>query len=99
MALLTGQRAEDGAEELWYVSHAAVHEHEEAGEKAMWITVVAGVLALAALRWRAPWGRISMAVLAIVAAGAMGYAAFEGGKIVHDSPKLESAPPGDGDGR
>lgn len=90
-ALLTGREAEDEAEKAWFVSEASIHDHEEAAEKAMWITVVAGALAIVAL-WRNSlrW-RLAMAVLALVAAGAMGYAAFEGGKIVHESPKLEQA--------
>jgi len=90
-ALLSGREAEDEAEKAWFVSESSIHEHEEAGENAMWITVVAGVLAIVALRWKRTRWRIAMTVLALAAAGAMGYAAFEGGKIVHDSAQLEKA--------
>ncbi len=31
-------------------------------------------------------------VAALVATGAMGYAAFDGGRIVHNNPTLEQAP-------
>jgi uncharacterized membrane protein YebE (DUF533 family) len=92
VALLSGRQAEHPAEELWYVSGAAVHEHEEAAEKATWVAAAAGALALVAMRWKAPKWRISMAVLALVAIGAMGYAAFEGGEIVHENPQLEETP-------
>lgn len=91
-ALLSGQRAEHEAEEAWYVSGRTVHEHEEAGERALWVSVLAGVAAALVL-WRPePHWRWVMLLLAILAAAAMGYASFEGGKIVHQNPVLETAP-------
>ena len=92
VALLSGGQAEDAAEDAWYVSRAAIHDHEEAAEKAMWVTVVAGAVAVVALWKKGPRWRLAMAVVAVVAAGAMIYASFEGGEIVHRSPQLERAP-------
>ena len=40
---LTGEPAEEGIEEAYWASRDAIHEHEEAGELATWVTLVAGL--------------------------------------------------------
>lgn len=48
-ALFTGQQAAPIMEKQWFVNEAAVDEHEEAGEIALWILLVMG--ALSAYSW------------------------------------------------
>jgi uncharacterized membrane protein len=91
VALLSGRQAEDEAEETLFVTERSIHEHEERAEIALWLSLAAAVLA-AVTFWRPrPVWRFSMALMALIAAGAMGSTAYEGGKIVHDSPQLERA--------
>lgn len=92
VALFSGRQAEDLAKQAWFASRPAIHEHEEAGEKATWLSIAAGALALVALRRKGRGWRLSMLVVALAASVALGYTALEGGKIVHDNPKLETAP-------
>lgn len=91
MALLTGDQAEDEAEKVWFVTEDAIHEHEERAELAMWLSIATGVLAAVSLVRPNPRWRLGASLLALIAAGAMGAAAFEGGKIVHDNPRLEKS--------
>lgn len=48
-AVLTGTQAAPIMEKLWYVDEAAVDDHEEAGERAMWVLLAMG--ALSAYSW------------------------------------------------
>lgn len=48
-AFLTGEGAEEVAEEIAGVSHDLIHEHEEQAESFLWLTITTGVLALFAL--------------------------------------------------
>jgi hypothetical protein len=91
LALLSGQRAEHEAEKQWAVTEASIHQHEEAAEIAMWIALVAAASAIAALRRPEPKWQIAMAILSFAAAGGMGYAAYQGGKVVHNSSQLQRA--------
>ena len=48
-AFLTGEGAEEVVEEFPGISHAAIHEHEEAAEWGLWVMIFSGVVALAGL--------------------------------------------------
>ena len=97
---LTGHRAEDIVEKRWYASKEAIHEHEEAGELAVWVTLAAG--AIAGYAWfraarprhredRFPSGLGTLLALAgLVATGTLGYTAWQSGFIVHKA----ASPPG-----
>ena len=71
------------------VSHAAIHEHEEMGEKAAWGAYALGALALVTLGLG--WGGRDLrpplvygtVALALVVAGLMGYTGKLGGEIRH----------------
>jgi hypothetical protein len=85
-AFLTGDGAEEVVEHLPGVSEPAIGRHEEMADKALWITVAAGVIALAtlAIRTGRPLTRRvllpSLIVLA-VAAGTLAWTAHLGGMI------------------
>jgi hypothetical protein len=86
---LTGDPAVDDIRHTSWFQKEVVHEHEEAGDKANILAIVAGVAALATLilaRRRKQFSRpLSFAVLFLVvfAAMAAGWAGWEGGKIRH----------------
>ena len=98
--VFTGERAEDVVEKRWYASKEAIHEHEEAAELAMWVTLAAG--AVAAYAWfraarprhredRFPSGLGTLlAIAGLAASGTLGYAAWQSGFIVHKA----ASPPG-----
>lgn len=87
-ANFTGEDAEEIIEErVSWVSHDQIHEHEEAAETAMTITVIGLVLALIHLVNVPPSNSIQRLVLSafllagIAGAIAVGIAGHEGGKI------------------
>lgn len=88
-AFLTGEGAEEIIEEYPGISHAAIHEHEEAGEFGLWVMVFAGVVALAAFwlqRRREHLHRtvsIVACVVALVAFGIFYRVGLTGGEIRH----------------
>ena len=104
-AFFTGRAAEGVMRHAWYVQRATIGAHEDAGELAMWVTLVAAVLCAYTL-WRssgrpAPGAtafpallRVLTALGALAAAGTAGYAGYLGGKIVHDAPALAKPPAG-----
>ena len=105
VAFFTGRGAEEIMEKVWYVSRPVLHEHEEAGEWALWMVMASGVVSAYAL-WRYTrtardaatsfpyWLRALAGVLAVVAAATTVRAAFLGGKIVHEAPAIQHAPAG-----
>lgn len=102
----SGRGAEDTMEKMWYVTRGSIHEHEEAGEMALWVLLGVGLISGYTL-WRtgsrpAPgvtafpgWLQVLAVLGALAAAGFAGYAAFKGGKIVHESPRLANPLGGD----
>jgi hypothetical protein len=104
-AFFTGQGAEQVMEKAWYIERDVVHEHEEAAEFALWITLLTGALAAFAM-WRertaftggrkvlaAPaWLRALTAVVALLAAATLARTAWTAGFIVHKTEKLQSPP-------
>ncbi len=89
IASWSGQEAEEIVEETTWSSHDLIHEHEELGEKAEWLSYLTAALALGALvvsRGGAPKRGASAAVLVSMIATAvlLGMTSYEGGKIRHD---------------
>ena len=84
----SGEPAEDAVRRLPGVTRAAIHNHEEMGEKAFLLSAVLGLAAAATLaRWRrgpvpASVGGVALAGTLFVA-GAMGYTGLLGGRIRH----------------
>jgi hypothetical protein len=84
----TGEPAEDAIRGFPGVKRAAIHEHEEFGEKSWIASGIIGVLALGALiRWRrAPIPQsvgASALVGAAVVSGMMAWTALLGGRVRH----------------
>ena len=84
-----GEGAEDAVEDLVGVIKSNIHEHEEMGDKAFWLTLVLGLVSI--FNW---WGlqtkrRLSgltakfVLFIAVLSAGALTYTAYLGGKIRH----------------
>jgi len=85
-AFLTGDGAEETVEHLPGVSETAIGNHEEMADKALWITVAVGVVALATLvlRARKPVARQALLptlVVLVVAAGVLAWTGHLGGMI------------------
>jgi hypothetical protein len=101
---LTGHRAEEVVERRWYASRAAIKEHEEAGELALWVTLAAG--AVAAYAWfraarprhredRFPSGLGTLlAIAGLAASGTLAYTAWQSGFIVHKAASPPNTVPG-----
>ena len=86
---LTGEGAEEIVEHRPGVSHALIHEHEEAAELSFWVMEVTGVLALATLllrvRSHARGSLLTYLILAgaVVSFGLLARAGNLGGQILH----------------
>lgn len=95
-AFLTGEPAEDVIEDQPAFSRDRVHDHEDAADFGLWITVAAGVVALGVL-WHAkgkvegPATNATALVLAVsvLALVALGRTAWLGGEISH--PEIRAA--------
>ena len=93
IAYITGTRAEDPAEELWYVSHDVLEHHEHWGLYALIALGVVGLLAILALKSRARSMRLLFAIVLWAATGVATLTALYGGDIVHDSEALRDGGP------
>lgn len=95
---LTGEPAEDIVEGLAGVSHDAIEAHEQFGTYALVAGLLTGFMSLVALLLGAARQRLARwtvqltLVLALVAAGIIGYTANLGGKISHPELRGETAP-------
>ena len=101
---LTGVQADEALSDPWYVHSGAIESHEDAATIAMYVILVVG--AFAAYSWwkslKRPaelipgWMRAGVVVGALAAVGMVTYAAYLGGKIIHESPVLQltQPPPG-----
>jgi uncharacterized membrane protein len=104
-AVFTGKDAEQVMEKVWFVDGGRIEAHENAATLAMWFTIGTGILALVAI-WRErtayTGGRTVLAtprplrglvaLAAVASAGLLGWAAWEGGFIVHKAERLRVAP-------
>jgi hypothetical protein len=100
---LTGDEASDAVRNTWYIVRSMVREHDQAAGFALFSTLLVG--AVSAYTWwrmlkREPttlppvWLRVVVAVLSFWGLSVVARTAYLGGQIVHDSPKLQTAPPG-----
>jgi len=102
-AYLTGNEASDTMKHAWYVVPSMIHDHEEAADIALWVTLIAGAVSIFTWAWQArhedrveppTWLRTLVVVLALASVGTIAYTSLLGGRIVHESPKLLTPPPG-----
>jgi hypothetical protein len=100
---LSGHEAEETMEHAWYVDKGMIHDHEEAAELTLWVVLVTGVISLYTWAWQVRradaveppvWLRTLVVVAALASVGTVAYASLLGGRIVHESPKLATPPPG-----
>ena len=85
----SGEGAEEVLEEYPGISHAAIHDHEEMAELALWVMIFAGVAALVGFvlqrRKEQLHRTVSLVafILALVAFGFMARTGMSGGEIRH----------------
>jgi uncharacterized membrane protein len=100
----TGDEADHALHNPWYIKEGVIDAHDSAAGIATWIIIVAGIVAAYAW-WRAlkrrdeiipGWIRTGVLVGALAGFGSVAYAAYLGGKIIHEAPvlTLPEAPPG-----
>ena len=86
---LTGEGAEDLVENMSGVSKSMIEEHEETANIALWLVEILGVASLfqiitKKLQWKlATKMPFPILLLALIAAGSIGYTGYIGGKIHH----------------
>ena len=93
----SGEPAEDAVRRLPGVTRAAIHEHEEMGEKSFLLAAVVGVGALAGLvRWRRRpvpnAAGVGALAAAVVVSGMMAYTGLLGGRIRHTEVRPGATP-------
>ena len=99
----TGDQAADAVRTTWYIMRPMVDEHDTAAGFALASMLIVGA-ASAYTWWRMlrrevtalppVWLRTVVAILAVWGVSVVARTAYLGGKIVHDSPKLQAPPPG-----
>ena len=101
-ATLTGERASRAVHKAWYIAPGAIHAHSSAADVTLWVVGITGLLALIALvtlaRTRealspAKGFRVLVGLGALLSISAVAYTGYLGGKIVIESPILESPTP------
>ncbi|WP_138430943.1 hypothetical protein [Fodinibius saliphilus] len=102
IAIETGEGAEEIVEDyVATISHDAIHNHEEAAEVAMWLSMVTGGLALINLvvvNYNIRYKNVLIGILLVATTASLGaliYTAYQGGKIrhpeAHDTIKIEQS--------
>jgi uncharacterized membrane protein len=100
----TGDQADHALHDPWYIKEGVIDAHDNSAGIALAIILVAGVIAAYGW-WRAlrrrdeiipGWIRAGVLVGALAGFGSAAYAAYLGGKIIHEAPvlSLPEAPPG-----
>ena len=100
----TGDQADHALRDPWYIKRGVIDTHDDAAGVAMVIILIAGAIAVYGW-WRAlkrrdeiipVWMRAAVLVGALAGFGSVAYAAYLGGKIIHDAPvlQLQTAPAG-----
>lgn len=102
-AYFTGDQAAHAVRTTWYIMRPMVDEHDDAAGFALFSALLVGAVS-AYTWWRMlrrdvtglppVWLRTVVAVLAIWGVSVVARTAYLGGKIVHDSPKLQTPPAG-----
>ena len=101
---LTGDQADRALRDPWYIARGAIEAHDDAATVAMYVILIVGAVA-AYSWWRSvkrpaellpTWMRTAVVVGGLLATGTVTYAAYLGGKIIHESPafELHQAPAG-----
>jgi glucan phosphoethanolaminetransferase (alkaline phosphatase superfamily) len=100
-AFYTGDAAAHALRNTWYVVRATVEEHDQSAGFALPIVLVMGI-ASAYAWWRLlrrevtglppVWLRVVVGLLAVLGLAVVARTAYLGGKIIHESPKLERPP-------
>jgi|SRR5436190_15963148 len=95
----TGDRAADATEHTWYIVRSAVEEHDQSAGFALPAVLLMGAVSAYAW-WRMVrrevtglppvWLRAVVSLLAVFGLSVVIRTAYLGGKIVHESPKLET---------
>ena len=98
-AFFTGDQAADAVRTTWYIMRPMVEEHDAAAGFALWSVLIIGA-ASGYTWWRMlrrevttlppVWLRTVVTVLAVWALSVVARTAYLGGRIVHDSPKLQT---------
>lgn len=92
----TGDEADDALRDPWFIKRGVIDAHDDAAGIAMVILLIAGAIAAYGW-WRAlkrrdeiipVWMRAAVVVGALAGFGSVAYAAYLGGKIIHDAPVL-----------
>ncbi|MEP7064920.1 MAG: hypothetical protein ABI889_02695 [Gemmatimonadota bacterium] len=92
----TGDEADHALRDPWYIKGGVIDAHDNAAGLAMAILLIAGAIAAYGW-WRAlkrreeiipTWMRAAVVVGALASFGSVAYAAYLGGKIIHDAPVL-----------
>ena len=104
-AYFTGDEASDAVRNTWYIVRSMVREHSQSADWAL-VTVLIMGAASAYAWWRMlkrdigalppVWLRWLVSLLAALALSVVVRTAVLGGRIVHESPKLQNPPPGMG---
>ena len=101
---LTGVEADKALHDPWFVHAGAIKSHEDAGTIAMYVILVVGIFA-AYSWWRSlkrpadlipGWMRAGVFVGALAAVSVVAYAAYLGGRIIHEAPILHTTQPPQG---
>ena len=88
-AFISGEGAEEIKEKMAGVSHRVIHEHEENGEIALWLSEIMGILAGIALYLEhtghrlARYFSLATLIFTLLTFGIMARTANSGGKISH----------------
>jgi uncharacterized membrane protein len=92
----TGDQADHALRDPWYIKRGVIDAHDNAAGIAMVIILVAGVVSAYGW-WRAlqrrdevipAWIRACVLIGALAGFGSVAWAAFLGGKIIHEAPVL-----------
>jgi hypothetical protein len=92
----TGDQADHALRDPWYIKRGVIDTHDDAAGIAMVIILIAGAVGAYGW-WRAlkrrdeiipGWIRAGVLVGALAGFGSVAYAAYLGGKIIHDAPVL-----------
>lgn len=92
----TGDQADHALRDPWYIKSGVIDAHDDAAGIAMAIILVAGAVSAYGW-WRAlkrhdeaipAWIRAAVLIGALASFGSVAWAAFLGGKIIHEAPVL-----------
>ncbi len=102
--VFTGHQADRVLHDPWYIVRGSIDHHQDAGELAMWVMIVTGLVALYAW-WRslprnnesralpATWLRVLVLVGALASLGTVTWASLLGGNIVYGSSIINGPRP------